>query len=214
MPGHLVEVGSHLGSADVFRQIGGQCQGGFVDALGERAPNAFLNRIGALLRDDGGDGVLLLVRVVHHVGVLSAVGQVRHHVLAEVIWDNDGCIVGAVGYAVHSLLFIDEHPVEAVVASQLGDYRVAHVHAHWDELALVACVFVCNGHLQVARVAIGVPAAGDVEPSIKRRGDDEQHDDHDADDALEAEPHVGEENVTCSATISLRLFGNVGFVCG
>ena len=109
----------------------------------------------------------------------------RHHVGAEVGWNHHGGIVLTRLDAIDRFVLIHKGPVKAIVGTQRVDHRVANVHLDGDQIALVALVGIGNSYLEIAGIAIRIPAARNVEPSVESRNHNKTHDHDHADNAME-----------------------------
>ena len=140
------------------------------------------------------DRIDFFVEIVFQRRMLDGGGEQRHHVGAEGFRNDDRRIVLAGFHAVDGLGAVHELPVELVVGSQCAQHRLAHVDAHRNQLRLVAGVHVRDRHLQRLRVAVWIPAGGDVEPCVQRRYDHQSHRDDQGDHIACGMAHVTSED--------------------
>ena len=152
------------------------------DGVREGLVDGLPNGARGLARDDRRDGVLLLVAIEEHLRAVRVGRERGHHVGAEVLRDHDGGIVLPASDALDGVVLGRDRVADLVARAQLRHDALAYVDAHGDQPAGVAGVRAGKCDLEVPRVAIGVPAAGDVEPGVERRYDDHAHADDQADD--------------------------------
>ena len=132
----------------------------------------------------------------------------RHHIGAKALGDNDCRIVGARLDALDGLVAIVEHnPVKVLVAAQARGHVFAHVDLDGDQVALVAFIGIDHGNLEVAGVAIRVPAAGDVKPRVQARHNDQAHHDNHADHRVRHVLNVALKQVQDVLHLCLTSFG-------
>ena len=180
--GQVGDKVAHLLGAHVIKQAGHRLKANRRDGLGKGLVDLVLNGARALFGHDLGDGVGLLVLVKLDIGVLHVSREERHHVGAKTLRDNDSRIVSARLNAVDSLIAIVEHnPVKVLVTTQSGGNVFAHVDLDGNQVAHVTLVGIDHGDLEVAGIAVRVPAAGDVKPCVEARHDDQTHHDNHAD---------------------------------
>jgi hypothetical protein len=171
----------HLVVVEVVLQVGQGARADLAHGLGEGLADVGLHGRHGLVGHDRRDRVALLVGLVDEGGGVDVVGGDGEQGGGEVLRDQDRRVVAPGAHALLGLLARGDLVADLVARAQLGGHRLAQVEGHGQAPGGVALVAVGDGDAQAAGVAVGVPAAGDVEPGVERRDHDQAHADHERD---------------------------------
>ena len=153
-------------------------EGDFGHLFHKEAVNLLLDSSRPFIGHLGGDGVFLLVCVIDNGALFNIGGKQAHDVGAEILGYHDGGVVSAGLHALQGFVPACKLPVHLVVGFQGVYHLVAHVHAHGEDLPVIARVGVGHRDFDVLCIAVGVPAPGDIKPGVHGRHNADAHHDN------------------------------------
>ena len=158
--------------------------------------NLLLDRLRARIGHLGRNGILLLVAIILKLRLGKRTRKHAGKVGAEVIRNDDRCVVLAGLHALHGSIRVCKDPTKLVVFFKLGDGLIARV-----ELSHVfvgrTLVVVGNGNLDICRVSVRVPVGNYVVPSVERRNDAYANSDNQSNGIFKQAQDIALENLKC-----------------
>ena len=99
-----------------------------------------------------------------------------HEISTEIFRNNQCCKILAGFDTGRCIIRFCEDPVKIIIFFEGVQNLIAQIQVHIDQLTVIAFIQTGNGNLQIACIAVRIPACSNIKPCIKSRNNSNTHD--------------------------------------